>query len=226
MTLRSKLIRLAHTRPDLRPALLPLLKSAAAPGTYIEEGDEVKVLSRKGWAKATVVSARRKRTGAVDLVFTSSVGDLKFTAKSDLYADNARMIEYVGKASPDKALKEREESLGRQMEREEAKEDFADLGRKALEKFDPKPGDKVLIAYSNGPKILETVNGINWNTGKVGVVKQKARSKQEEDALALAFWQFNQMSGRNLRAPKERDTRWIPAQQIVRVDRLEKPEGV
>lgn len=29
--LRSKLIRLAHARPDLRPALIPLLKEAASP---------------------------------------------------------------------------------------------------------------------------------------------------------------------------------------------------
>ena len=220
MTLRSRVIRLAHAKPELRPALLPLLKSAAAPGEIIEAGDEVEVLSRKGWVKATVASRFIKRTGSVDLVLTSSVGDLKFTAKSMYYESNAKILRFLGKASPDKALKEREEALGRQLERDEAKENFADLGRKALEKFDPKPGDKVLIAYSNGPKILETVNGVNWDTGKVGVVKKKVRPQEQSD-LDLLLWAMR-LRGR---APVERDTRWIPAHQIVRVERLEKPEG-
>lgn len=36
-TLRSKVIRLAHTNPDLRPHLLPLLKEAAGPDAVYEE---------------------------------------------------------------------------------------------------------------------------------------------------------------------------------------------
>lgn len=219
--LRSKVIRLAHAHPELRPALLPLLKSASE--TFIEAGDEVEVLSRKGWVKALVASARPKRTGAVDLVFTSSVGDLKFTAKSSLYSANAKFIKYLGKAAPGKAKQEAQDALDRQLQRDEAKEDFVDLGRKALEKFDPKPGDKVLIAYSNGPRILETVNGVNWKTGKVGVLKkQKRLPPKEQSDLDLLLWAMRMQS---TRAPAERDTRWIPAHQIVRIDRLEKPEG-
>lgn len=41
-SLRSKVIRLAHARPELRPALLPLLKEAAYPRT------EVKFRDREG----------------------------------------------------------------------------------------------------------------------------------------------------------------------------------
>lgn len=39
MTLRSKVIRLAHARPDLRPALLPLLKRASQGWVDVKRGD-------------------------------------------------------------------------------------------------------------------------------------------------------------------------------------------
>lgn len=39
--LRSKVIRLAHTRPELRPALLPLLKSASKAKVVVRGGKEI-----------------------------------------------------------------------------------------------------------------------------------------------------------------------------------------
>lgn len=223
--LRSAAIRLAHENPNLREHLLPLLKTAEKEGEVIRIGDKVQILTRKGWVSATVLMARQKRTGGFDLQFSSEAGDLKFPAKSLYYADssNARILKYVGKVDSAQAEKERDELALRNMERADAKEDFAEQGREALQKFDPRPGDRILISYRGGIKEEETVNGVNWKTGKVGVLKEKRRSPEEEARLVLVFQELNRLSGRNLRAPLERDTRWIPAHQIVRVVERFKP---
>lgn len=212
--LRSATIRLAHEKPELRGQLLPLLQRTA--GSVFGEGDIVEVRTRKGWVEATVVEVVRKRTGSVEIRLSSSIGDLRLPAKSDSYASNAAIIRYKGKKDPAALQEDQQSHSDRQNERDEAKADSVEAGQKGLEEFDPRPGDKILIGYSNGAKV-ETVNGVNWKTGKVGVVKPKRRTPEEEKELIQSFLLFNRLSGRNVRPPLERDTRWISGRHIVRV---------
>jgi len=222
--LRSKTIRLAHEKPELREHLIPILKEAAPSDGYFHEGDSVEVQTRKGWIPATIVSVTTKRTGNAELLLSSSAGDLRFPAKGSRYDANAKVIRYVGKADKAKTEKEKAELLDRRQDRMDAKDDAAEPGRKKLEELNLKPGDKVRIQYKDGPVREETVNGVNFKTGKVGVVKEKFRSREEEDRLRWVFWTMNQNTGRNVRPPLERDTRWIPAHQIIEVsERLQKP---
>jgi hypothetical protein len=221
--LRSKTIRLAHEKPELREHLVPLLKEATSDG-YFREGDSVEAQTRKGWIPATIVSVSVKRTGNAELLLSSSVGDLRFPAKGSRYDANAKVIRYVGKADKAKVEKEKAEHLDRSQERSDAKNNQAEPGRKKLEELNLKPGDKVEIEYAGGQVREETVNGVNFKTGKVGIVKEKVRTQDEETRLRWVFWKLNQESGRNIRPPLERDTRWIPAHQIIRVtERLQKP---
>jgi hypothetical protein len=219
--LRFKVIRLAHQNPALRPHLLPLLGSSQreASDDLIQVGDLVELrTSRGGIIEATVVEARGMRTGNVDVRMTTADGkDYKFRAKGPYYRDNARVMKLIRRQSGKAVEQARLENRERRDERRENKEDFAELGRKALDTFDPKPGDLVTIEYA--------VNGVNWKTGKVGIMKPVRMTPEEKARMELAFWQLNQMTGQNVRPPSERDTRWIPAQQIVRIERLKKPAG-
>lgn len=55
--LRSRVIRLAHANPELRPALLPLLKEAAAPGDEVARSGTAKSIAKEiGWAAARLES--------------------------------------------------------------------------------------------------------------------------------------------------------------------------
>jgi hypothetical protein len=62
MTLRSKLIRLAHENPALRPDLLPLLKSAAAQPTLPESWEIYSSIPGHG-AVTRALNAAAKRAG-------------------------------------------------------------------------------------------------------------------------------------------------------------------
>lgn len=65
-SLRSKVIRLAHTNPDLRPHLLPLLKEAAkdkVPVLHITEGTGKPTLCGIPWAKAVKMSQKGQFDG-------------------------------------------------------------------------------------------------------------------------------------------------------------------
>lgn len=227
--LRSSLIRLARENSELRPHLLPLLSGLgkAASDDAIQVGDLVSARTAKGTLEVTVVSVRPMRTGNSEVQFTTKDGkDLKFTAKGGTYSANSRVLTLVRRQGG-KAVKELSQGHSeREQARQESKEDFVELGRKALETFDPRPGDQVTIEYRGGTRKVETVNGVNWKTGKVGITKPMRTSPEERARLQLVFWQLNQLTGRDVRPPLERDTRWIPAHQIVRIEKMKKPAGV
>lgn len=225
-SLRSQVIRLAHSNPRLRAYLLPMLKQAGPADDTIRLGDLVMVKTSRGEVEATVVHARPMRTGNLELRFTTVDGrDLKFTAKATTYSGNARVLRLIRRQGAADVAELSQGAAERQQNREEAREDFADKGRAALKKFDPRPGDTVTIEYRGGIRRMETVNGVNWKTGKVGVVKETHRTPAEQEQMRLMFWIMNRETGSNVRPPQERDTRWIPAQQIVDVERMTKPEG-
>lgn len=229
MSLRSKLIRLAHANPELRSDLLPLVvgTAKAASDDYIQVGDLVEAKASRGPVEVTVVAVRPMRTGKTEVQLTTKDGkDFTFKADGSTYTQNSRVLKLIRRQGAAAAQEVSQERFEREMGRSEAKEDFAEMGRKALETFDPMPGDKVTIEYRGGPMRVEIVNGVNWKTGKVGVVKETRMSPAERQQLEVSFWLMNQMSGRNIRPPLERDTRWIPAHQIVRIEKLKKPAGV
>lgn len=227
--LRSRVIRLAHSNPELRAYLLPLIreKEAMFADDAIKFGDLVKVRTSKGEVEATVVGTRPLRNGNTEVRFTTAEGrDLKFTASGWTYAGNARVLKLVRRQGAADVAEISSGAAVRQQGREEAHEDFVEKGRAALDQFDPRPGDEVTIEYRGGLRKREIVNGVNWKTGKVGVVKETRMSPEERERMEMAFWQMNQATGYNVRPPTERDTRWIPAHQIVAVDRLKKPSGL
>ena len=226
--LRSSLIRLAHAQPQLRPYLLPLIreKEAMFADDAIMFGDRVRVRTSKGEVEATVVETRPLRSGNTEVRFTAAGGrDLKFTASGWTYATNALTLKLVSRQGAAEVAEISSGAAERKKERDEAREDFVEKGRAALDQFDPRPGDQVTIEYRGGLRKRETVNGVNWKTGKVGVVKETRMSPEERERMEAAFWQMNQATGYNVRPPAERDTRWIPAHQIVAVERLKKPLG-
>jgi hypothetical protein len=95
MTLRSKLIRLAHQNPDLRPHLLPLLKQAAGevnvPGLHILGNAVVsgkgKVLMRAQALGNAQVTGESKVFGRAQVS-----GNAKLTGKARVY-DNAQVAD-------------------------------------------------------------------------------------------------------------------------------------
>jgi hypothetical protein len=226
--LRSRAIRLAHANPELRPHLLPLLSGVekSASDDYIQVGDLVSARSSKGTMDVTVVSVRPMRTGNYEVRLTTKEGrDFKFTAKGGTYSSNARVLTLIRRQNAGAVKDLSKGHAEREQARQESKEDFADLGRKAIDTFDPKPGDTVTIEYRGGGRQLEIVNGVNWKTGKVGIVKGTRMSREERYQMEVAFWHLNQLSGANVRPPLERDTRWIPAHQIVHIEKMRKPAG-
>ena len=183
---------------------------------YIEEGDLVSIRSRKGWIEAVVVSVRGKRTGGSEIKLNSSIGDLNFQSKDGTY--DPRIITFVRKGDTDLTQIHQDERSQREDERSDKQEDAAEIGRQALEKLKLNHGDVVIIDYTNGSHV-ETVNGVNWKTGKVGLLRKKHRTQEEEMALAVSFANMNRLTGRNLRPPLERDTRWVPANLVSRIVR-------
>jgi hypothetical protein len=68
-TLRSNLIRLAHSKPELRPTLLPLLKTSSS--KVQKAVDEIKAFAKKkGWK----VRPRPKQGDLIEVDFTKSAG--------------------------------------------------------------------------------------------------------------------------------------------------------
>jgi len=66
--LRTRLIRLAHEKPELRSYLLPLLKSASS--NVQKAVDEIKTLAKKkGWK-----AHPRKQGALIEVIFTKSAG--------------------------------------------------------------------------------------------------------------------------------------------------------
>jgi len=60
--LRSSLIRLAHDKPELRPALLPLLRTA---GVKLKPGDTFHFIRGRNYGKQGIVTAVKERDGMV-----------------------------------------------------------------------------------------------------------------------------------------------------------------
>ena len=215
--LRSSLIRLAYENPKIRGAVLTLLKTSSEDDGAIKIGDLVKLNTRKGWVEGTIVSVRPMRTGNLEIHATSTIGDLKFTSKGWSYANNAKVMELIGRKGYEGAKEELEEFLKRDTERADRRENFAEKGRKSLDELNLQPGDTILIAYSNGPKIEETVVKVNYSTGKVGVIKATRMSPEERRRLKDVFEYMNDQTGTHVRPPLEREVRWIPGSQIVSV---------
>jgi hypothetical protein len=91
--LRSKVIRLAHQNPALRPHLLPLLKTAAA--TFRVK--EVKV-SRKGVfveSQVEIPTSEVPATGDISKALTKKYGDdLVLTAAREVESDDLEAAGY------------------------------------------------------------------------------------------------------------------------------------
>jgi hypothetical protein len=87
-------------------------------------------------------------------------------------------------------------------------DEVADLGRKALEKLDLQPGDKVRIQYTDGIWD-ETVIDTDPKTGKVGIKRYKAHTWSDPEFLKDLWFIVQNKTVRN--------TRWIFAQNIVAV---------
>lgn len=204
--------------PSPQKVALLHLAGSVLDGETVQVGDRVEVRSRSGWLEARIVTVLPKRGGKVDLSFSTAEGrDLKWTAPNGYYKFLTRDLRYLGPGNADPGQdEEMSRALDRKEHREEVKEDLVQKGRDALEKWDLKPGDRVIIHYTNGD-LPETVNGVNWNTGKVGIVRQKRRTPEEEQELRDSFALMNHLTGRNIRPPLERDTRWIPAQLVDRI---------
>lgn len=170
---------------------------------------------RKGWVKATVVSVRPLRTGRVEVKFVADEGgDYSFTTDPRYASESIRYLG-PGLASPEVIQGHQE----RDDHRDSLKSARAGVGSGALDKWNPNPGDKVTIEYRGGIQRTEVVTGVNYKTGKVGVAKETRTTPGEQDRLEVAFHYMNQVTGTNVKPPRERDTRWIPANQIVGVTR-------
>jgi len=75
--LRSKLIRLAQEKPELRPHLLPLLKEARAMGVAdLPEGWHVKQFPSGGGLEFALVDEKRRETGHIKILQMSSCNNV------------------------------------------------------------------------------------------------------------------------------------------------------
>lgn len=182
---------------------------------YITPGDRCDLqVKRRGWIEATVVSVRPMRTGRVEVKLVAEGGG-DYTLNTDpKYGGNA--IRYLGPGGPGvegvfQGHQERDDH------RASLKSDRAAVGVSALEKLALNPGDQVRVEYLGGVRRVETVVGVNYKTGKVGIEKETRTTPAERDRLEVAFYHMNQVAGTNVKPPRERDTRWIPANQVVGV---------
>lgn len=187
----------------------------------IEIGHRVELNTRKkGWVPGTVVGLRALRgRGAGNYEVSITVdGGGDYTANVSYGRYEAKgFIRFVGVADTEAVRVAALERQQREENRERVKSERANVGVEALEKWKLREGDQVTIEYRGGICRNETVTGVNYATGKVGVSIPTNMSVEERERMEVAFYVLNEAAGTNVRVPTERDCRWIPANQVVGV---------
>ena len=187
-------------------------------GIVFQEGDVVQVKTRKGPLDGYVVSAihnyRARRFPYEVKVTTDDGQDFTWKAETNRYdaPRNARVLVYKGRTRKTKPLQKSKE---RQENRQKKKLERADEGVASLESWKLHPGDVILYRYRDMRK-QETVAGVNYRMGKVGVHKfsDEERGRRQTDRDRQEF--LDEVYGMG-KKKRNTDIRWLPATGIVEV---------
>ena len=186
----------------------------------MQVGDRIELNTRRnGWVEATIAEVNhnyRARKYPYTIRSVTDDGQDYHGKRSNIRYDdpaNARGMRYKGRSKTKKVI---QDSLTRRDDRDQRKQDRADAGHASLESWKLQPGDVISYQYRNGTK-RETVAGVNYRTGKVGIERhsapEKARRLEERDRNELV----NELMGGNRRRTRNTDVRWLPATGIVQV---------
>lgn len=170
---------------------------------YLEVGHKIKAQSsRKGEVTGTITSIDKAGKGVMYVSVTLS-DDTPWRWK-------VRSLEYGGD-SPFTFVEQHDTKEKALVEQHDTKVQER-AGYEMLRKLDLQPGDEVLIEYSNMTR-TETVMGVNFKTGKVGIKRYTSAYGASPDDDFMR--ELNELLGYKRKAP--RDTRWLPATIIKKV---------
>lgn len=186
--------------------------------TKIEVADAVEINVRKlGWIPATVADVRHMRGGRVEVKLVAQGGG-DYTMPTDpFYNPASKALRYVGKNTDPDATTEIHDRMVRDGDRAEAKHTAVASASEVLTTLNLVPGDRVTIEYSGGETRTETVSGVNYATGKVGIATGNGTTAAEKERLEAAYHLLNRDSGRNFKPPTKRDQRWLPVSMVKAV---------
>lgn len=194
-----------------------------ASAQFIEVGDVVEALTKKGWKTGIIseVTYKPRSRAPYEIRYVTDDGqDFRGKRVSNRYDDpaNQKIMRFKSKSTGSKLI---QESIQRKEDHLQKKQDRAEAGAATLESWDLKKGDIIRYQYNNGIH-QEIVAGVNYLTGKVGIERfkndydkqsylKRLQDRREHKEMMEYFY------GLSSRGTRDTSVRWLPGVGVIEV---------